>query len=285
MKIKVFLSRVFASLAYRDIPVASWLARQLQFMDDFDWSSYADSEDYESTVGPFGSDFETAFTISLKGSKSRPKAGEDHSSVLETPILYPTHSLLVDVASRLEVTSAFEFGFGSGAHILNLWQALEKPQLGGADISSRMMEKAIDRFSTIEFSESAKPNLIVNDMTMDRSRFAVDQKYELVYCHQVLLHIHRPGAAINFLKNMYEVSSRYILLIENVYRHNLCSLIRRVMPQMRCYYVANKYSNALLIDKKNALDLPILTNDRELRKKTSHVEDNFLRFISQVQAK
>ena len=60
-----FINRIIVSLSYRRIPLLSWIARKLQWMDDFDWNTYAYSTGYHSEEGPFGTDFTTTFSIKL----------------------------------------------------------------------------------------------------------------------------------------------------------------------------------------------------------------------------
>jgi hypothetical protein len=277
-----FANRIIVSLSYRRIPFLSWLARQIQWMDDFDWNTYAYSTGYQSEKGNFGADFSTTFSIKLSNTDYQLDRVSGEISFAAKPVLYPTHELIITTAVKLKAASAFEFGYGSGPHIFNLRTALPLIRLGGADISEQMKGQAIASYS--EHKHSKKHiNFLVRDLSDPKSCEDLRNTYELVYCHQVLLHIHRKGAAENFLKNMFAISSRYILLVENFNRHDLCRMINKLFPQNKIFLIDTKYATAVLIDKENAVDMPIVNTDSDLRVIDKQTEDRFKRFLASFQ--
>ncbi|MDG1003858.1 MAG: class I SAM-dependent methyltransferase, partial [Emcibacteraceae bacterium] len=245
----------------------------------FDWNTYAYSTGYVSEKGNFGADFSTTFSIKLSNTAWELDRVSGEISFAAKPVLYPTHQLIITTAIKLKAASAFEFGYGSGPHIFNLRTALPLIRLGGADISEQMKGQAIASYS--EHKHSKKHiDFLVRDLSDPKSCEDLRNTYELVYCHQVLLHIHRKGAAENFLKNMFAISSRYILLVENFNRHDLCRMINKLFPQNKVFLIDTKYATAVLIDKKNAVDMPIVNTDNDLRVIDKQTEDRFKRFLA-----
>lgn len=277
-----FANRIIVSLSYRRIPLLSGIARKLQWMDDFDWNTYSESTDYESEKGNFGTDFTTTFSIKLASTDYQLDRTSGKISFSGKPLLYPTHELIITKAIQLKVTSIFEFGYGSGGHLFNLRTAMPKVYLGGADISKQMKDKAISLH--LEHDHSADQiNFLVRDLTSPASCEDLLNTYELVYCHQVLLHIHRKGAAENFLTNMFAISTRYILIVENFNRHDLCRIINKLFPGNKIFLIKSKHATAILIDKKNAVNMPTVDNDKDLRLIDLEAENRFKNFLISLQ--
>lgn len=276
----IFANRVIVSLSYRRIPVLSWIARKLQYMDDFDWNAYAYSADYHSEIGPFGSDFKSAFSTKLSDIDYHLDSVSGEIYFDGKPVLYPTHELIITTSVKLKPASIFEFGYGSGPHLLNLRTALPSARLGGADISDQMREQAI---ASCPENSTEQITFLVRDLTDPAGSEDLQNTYELVYCHQVLLHIHRKGAAENFLRNMAAISTRYIMLVEDFNRHDLCRMINKVFPQTKIYVIDSKYATAILIDKKNAVDMRQVKTDTALRLIDLQAERRFKEFLSAFQ--
>lgn len=277
-----FANRVIVSLSYRRIPFLSWIARKLQYIDDFDWNTYAHSTGYHAEKGNFGADFSTTFSTKLENTDYQLDRISGEISFSAKPVLYPTHELVITTAVKLNPASIFEFGYGSGPHLINLRTALPLVRLGGADISEQMRDQAIASHRKHERS-TEQIAFLVRDLTNPASCEDLRHNYELVYCHQVLLHIHRKGAAETFLRNMFAISTRYILLVENFNRHNLCRMINKLFPQNKVFLIESKHATAVLIDKTNAVDMPIVKTDRDLRMTDMQAEKRFKRFLASIQ--
>ena len=260
---KQFYKRLIVSLSYRNLFLISTIARNLQFEDDFDWSNYANSTDYISPTGNFGSDFQKDFSLLLSGLKY--KIQENRIVYKGKKELYPTHELLLNFALKTNPKLVLEFGCGHCAHLVNLKDICKNSSLSGADISLDMKGLALNNYSSY-LNHSTNPiNFYCVDLTRKKIYKSFNTKYDLVYVHQVLLHIHRKFAADNFILNMINASKRYVLFIENFNRHSLIKKLNKLAPTYTIYRLENDFSVAILIDKENNLDLPIIKNDRELR--------------------
>jgi hypothetical protein len=231
-----------------------FLARRFQRKDDFEWSTYTRS--YVETDPDY-----TQLLSTVRYSVS----GNRIILPPEALPLHHNHRLIYETTLQLGVASAFEFGFGGGYHLANLRSLLPDAALGGVDVSEQQRTFAM-RVCGPVFNDPRSPIWNdVRDMTVDGAGMGLEALAELVYCQAVLMHIHGGGRPKSFLRNMWKVSSRYVLLVENWRRHDFVRLLREVFPGNTLYLVHNESQRGILLDKLNSSGYPVVQSDNEMR--------------------
>ena len=179
--------------------------------------------------------------------------------------LYLTHRLIFETALDLAPASIFEFGFWSADHLCSLKLLQAQASIAGADIAARMIEYAKQRNGD-QIHDPEKPiALHLRDLAVPGSCIDFLCSAEFVFTQQVLLHIHEGDCHRIFMNNMWDVSRRYVLLVENFRRHFFIKDIKTLFPGYTTYLVSNEYAVGLLLDKMNASRFPIIESDHELR--------------------
>jgi len=171
--------------------------------------------------------------------------------IVGAPPLHPGHQIIYETALELQPTSVLEVGCGAGDHLANMGVLLPAASLTGVDVSEGQLEFAVQRnFST------RLARLICKDFTIDGACEGLSA--EFVYTNAVLMHIHGYARPLTFLRNVWAVCGRYLLLKENWSRHNYLKLFRKAMPAHHPYKVVREDSIGVLFDRRNALDLQII---------------------------
>jgi SAM-dependent methyltransferase len=227
------------------------LIGRLQPMDDFDWSSYTDDSyrhQLRDRIEPLYTSTLTAADWYLEDGRVMIRHGKP---------LHPNHSVLYEAILKLKPNSIFEFGCGGGDHLANLGVLLPAARLGGADVSAAQLTFARERH---DFGDDVR--LLERDMTLRGATDDLRDSAEIVYTQAVLMHIHGRDRPEAFLRNMWTVSSRYLVLVENWSRHPYRRLFNWALPTCQPHYLARPGAVAVIFDKENALDQwPILESE------------------------
>ena len=233
--------------------IGPFLSR-LQAYDDFQWDSYT-----RLSYRPSLETFESVFSSRLSETNWDVCAGR---LVVSGRPLHPNHQLIYELAMKLQPTSVFECGFGGGDHLANLSLLLPRASIAGADISQDQLALALGRNS--ELLRSA--NLHMLDLTRFNETPQLQDTADFVYCQAVIMHIHGRDRHLQFMRNMWHISRRYILLVENWFRHDFVKDLQALFPNCALYCVATEHSAGILIDKENAMKFPVVRSDREMRR-------------------
>lgn len=231
--------------------IGPWLSR-IQSRDDFSWDNYT-----WSSYAPSLTEFSKKFTARLTDTEWSVQAGK--ISTRERP-LHPNHQLIYELALQLRPQSIFECGFGAGDHLANLALLMPTTLVGGADISQKQLELALYRNTSLRSA-----NLYVRDLTEADAVADLAGTAEFVFCQAVLMHIHGGQRHVQFLHNMWNISKRYVFLVENWLRHDFVADLQGLFPNAVLYRVSTSYSSGLLLDKCNAADFPVVASDAKMR--------------------
>jgi SAM-dependent methyltransferase len=226
-----------------------------QARDDYDWGSYSQLNYYPSLA-----EFETRFTSQL--SKATGWSAARGQVVVSGRPLHPRHQLIYELAMSLDPGSICECGFGGGDHLANLSLLLPSAEIMGADISSDQLALATQRNSEL----LSRARLFVLDLTRPNSITRLRSAAQFVYCQAVVQHIHGNERHLDFIRNMWSISTRYLFLVESWERHNFVADLHSLFPQHLLYRVGAGPSSGILIDKQNAMRYPIVHSDREIRR-------------------
>lgn len=226
------------------------LWNKLQPFDDFDWEGY-NRNSYRHEMARDQGTHVTRLPLvrfSVDGNRIVLPDGQR---------LHPTHQVIYETVLELRPASVFECGFGGGDHLLNLLALMPGLKVAGADIGEAQRQFALERNP-----ELRDWPLQVLDMTQPIPATGVA---DFVYCNAVIMHIHGRGRHKQFIKNMVQLSKRFVLLRENWLRHDFSRDVRGLYPELKQYRVERAGAIAMLLDKHNALNLPEITGDDELR--------------------
>ena len=205
--------------------------------DDYNWDTYT-QQFYESQVF---NDIHTHDGIDLLITKYD-RDENNHIQFFDN--LHPNWKELYHLIDVLNVDSVYEVGCGSGQHLINLRFLNPTLKLAGGDYAQSQIDVGIRRLDINKY-DFAK-DLQVIDMT-ESIDDSVEQ-YQLVCTQAVVMHLAYPRAK-KMLMNMCKMSSKYILMIENIQNHNFPMLIEEAAPDFEIIDIVEDSDNNVLNKK------------------------------------
>lgn len=232
--------------------------RAIQNKDDFEWSEY--NKAYTRQV----SEVEKENTLILP---------EGRYSIVEGKIildpsllpLNPNSKLLYETIYGLKPQSLFEVGFGGGDHLSNIKKLLPEAEINGCDLLEDQMRFLYSRHPELKTSA----NLLIHDITASPPAINVD----LVYTQAVIMHIQKDNRHLNAIRNIFRISKKYVVLMENWNNHNFFDDILKIsreqgFPWKKVYLYSNDDGKQILmvISITELDDYKELHNNKELLK-------------------
>ena len=215
--------------------------------DDYDWTQYTeDSYKHEMASAHHVrrlADVEwSVFGGRIKTPGDRP--------------LHPMHRIIYETALELRPNSAFEAGCGGGDHLANLKLLMPELQIDGGDVSKEQLAFARQRnFSNISVS--------LRQLDLTKAGAADGIKAEFVYTNAVLMHIHGGDRPLEFVRNLWNISTRYLLFVENWSRHNYLKLFADAIGDKPPYKVEREGVVGILFAGES-MNLPLVKNSSDL---------------------
>jgi len=136
--------------------------------------------------------------------------GEDGKIIFKDKI-HPNCALFCRDAERLKIKSAYECGCSCGYHLYNIQKLFPKVSVAGCDLLSTQVYTAAHRLKIPSFITD---NIKIMDFSIEDAHKKVGKKYEYVFTNAVIMHLAH-DKAVRFIRNMAEISSKYIRLSEN----------------------------------------------------------------------
>lgn len=242
----------------RVVAILSEIKIRLRNRNDFKWSEY--NEDYSKQI----SEIEQKNTLILpEGKYSIVKK----KIVLDPSLLplHPNHKLLYETIYDLKPGSLLEVGCGCGDHLANIQKILPETKIAGSDLLDEQIKFLQSRHPELK----NRATLFVHDLTLSPPKIKAD----LVYTQAVLMHIQRNNRHLNALKNIFQASKKYVVLMENWSRHNFYEDLKKVsrepdFPWKNIFiYTNDDGKQILLIISNTALkSYRELHSDKELLK-------------------
>lgn len=194
------------------------IGRRLGLVDDFDWSVYC-QEEYKEQIG-FG---DRECSLVIPEGKFYLNNGE---IILDADLLplNKNHKVLYETIYCLKPETILEVGCGCGDHLANLKKFLPDLQLSGIDLLPRQLEFLFQRHPELK----NQAGLFVSDITDPEMK---PIKADLVFTQAVLMHIQRYKHYLSALKNIFNSSKRFVVLIEGWTRHNFVEDIKKISKQ------------------------------------------------------
>lgn len=189
------------------------VGKRIGLLDDFNWSIYYEDE-YSKQIAQL----EKEFTFVL----SEGKYSLNNGKIILEPGLLPlndNHQALYEAVYALKPNSVLEIGCGCGDHLVNLKRILPQIELKGLDISQKQLNFLFSRHPELKY----QAQLLTQDITKNVPEL---KKNDLVFTQAVLMHIQRYTPYFQALRNIFQISDKYIVLMENWTRHNFVKDIK-----------------------------------------------------------
>jgi hypothetical protein len=176
--------------------------------------------------------------------------------------LCENHRLLYETVMRLNPESIFELGCGNGIHLNNLQVLLPQSKLSGIDLLDKQ----------IEFLWKTYPNLKAEIKQADATKpfdQALFPKVDLSFTQVVISHIHTEDAHKIALANLFNISNKYVILMEKWKNHNYFEDIKEIAekglidwPHLFFYYrlSAETKKPHIMIVSREVLDYPEISD-------------------------
>lgn len=188
-------------------------ARKRFFDDDFNWDTYT-----KDKYGPQQKQLDATHDLRL----DERVYFDREAGRLETgdAKLHPNSKTLYEAIGILDVKSTLEVGCGGGDHVRNLQALYPEIQVNGGDRSQEQL-----KFLRMRNPEIADRTFL-QDITMPLS--SQWPRVELVYSQAVIMHIKTAVTHLNALANMFNLATKYVVLMENYGCHHFVEDIKRL---------------------------------------------------------
>lgn len=229
--------------------------RRIQNKDDYEWSRYSNA--YATQISTLGS----KYTLDLPEGKYSIVNGK---LVLDPSVLplHPNHKLLYETIYELKPVSLLEVGCGSGDHLANIHKLLPKTKISGCDLLE-------DQIRLLHSRHPELKDVFVHDIIMSPP----EREVELVYTQAVIMHIQGNNRRLSALKNMFHVSKKYIVLMENWSSHDFYNDIMKISKapdfpwkSLNIYYNADGKQILMIVSKSSLERYAKLHNNKEMLK-------------------
>jgi SAM-dependent methyltransferase len=221
--------------------------------DDYDWSNYPDHYRAEVKAG------RKWYNEDLHSIVWKLEDGRIFIAADETP-LHPTHRNVWEAVVNLAPSSVSEVGMGGGRFLAGLRELLGPGvELRGYDVEAKQLEL----FHELYPAAAATISSSVLDITLS----PLPKVTEVVFASTVLMHIRRPDAYRQALRNLLSSASRAVVLMDNYATHDyLPDLISEAGPGALYVYDTGR-AVSIVVSIGRALDLPYkpLTSASQLR--------------------
>ena len=226
--------------------------------DDFDWDNYT-GDAYARQLDRMSGELQM---IADQGELSfDPATG--HVTCGEPP-LHPNALAIFEAIGQLQPKSVLETGCGGGDHLGNGMGLFPEITFKGGDRSQGQLDLAVKRHPKL----AGHVGLL--DLTMPFSRHWPTA--EFVYSQAVIMHIHTAVSHFVALSNMINLSTRHVLLMENLQCHNFVEEITALQEgghtnwdEMNMYVFEGSHGARAILLSKDQLDYPKLTSDAQIR--------------------
>ncbi len=194
------------------------------------------------------------------------------------------HRLPYETILQLNPESVFELGVGNGMLLNNIQTLSSEIKLSGIDLSEKQLE----------FLRESYPNLRADVRQYDATVPFDDsfQKVDLAYTHAVIMHIKTDDSHLVVLANLFNISQKYVVLMENWQAHEFLKDVRYLFnkkliswDKLYVYYRIAKEdpSTRVMICSRSPLNYSELTDYREMTKGIES-QNLFVRFRKWLRA-
>lgn len=181
--------------------------------------------------------------------------------------LHQNWHLIYETILQLKPESVLEVGCGNGMHLANIQTLAPEIKLYGIDRSEKQIKFLQESFPDI------KAEIKVADATIPFPDNFL--KVDLSFTQAVIMHMHTGESHLTALANLFDISNKYVILMERWKNHRFMDDIKRLYEQKKIkwdnlyfYYRVSAETKKphLMICSKEQLDYPVLDNYSKLPK-------------------
>jgi SAM-dependent methyltransferase len=205
-------------------------------MDDYDWPSY--TEIYSKQTSDMQSE----------GSHFLVKDSfVEYGKITWKDELHQNWKELYTQVLNLQVKNVFECGCGPGYHLYNIQKLMQWVQIYGGELLQTQLDFGKN---TLGLPSELFDNIDIVDFSVPCASCLFDYKYEFVYTQAVTMHLNH-NKAVEFIRNMANISQKYVFLMENWNNHDYPSLLQEsgVLNVFSYQMVDGEHQRYLLLTK------------------------------------
>lgn len=204
--------------------------------DDYDWPSY--TEIYARQTADMqgeGSEF------LVKNSSIK------DGQILWRDNLHQNWKELYTQVHQRNVRSVFECGCGPGYHLYNIKKLMPHVMTFGGELLQTQLDFGKN---TLKLPAELYETIGLIDFSRPCASCALDDKFEFVYTQAVTMHL-KHDKAVEFIRNMVNISSKYVFLMENWNNHNYPDLLQEsgALNVFEFEFVQGEHQRYLLLTK------------------------------------
>jgi len=162
--------------------------------------------------------------------------------------LHLSHRFLYETIMLLRPKSIFEMGCGAGMHLNNLQALLPNVALTGIDLLESQIIILRRTFpllnATIKVTDATVP---FTDNFM--------QPVDLAFTQAVLMHIHTENGHLNALINLFNIATKYIILMESERTHHYVDDIKKLQAEKKINWENIYFYNRLDPETKQPMSI------------------------------
>ena len=205
-------------------------------VDDYDWPSY--TEIYAKQ------------TADMQGEGSQFLVKDSHvngDQIIWKDNLHQNWKELYTQVIRRKVENVFECGCGPGHHLFNIKTLNPYIKIFGGELLQTQLDFGKN---VLKLPEDLYETIGLIDFSVPCASCALDEKYEFVYTQAVTMHL-KHDKAIEFIRNMANISSKYVFLIENWNNHDYPTLLQEsgVLNVFDFEFVQGEHQRYLILTK------------------------------------
>ena len=171
----------------------------------------------------------------------------ENGTIIFKDNLHENWKELYKQAISLGVSNVFECGCGPGYHLYNIKTLEPRIQVYGGELLQTQLDFGRD---TLKLPSDLYDNIDLVDFSVPCASCLFNYKYEFVFSQAVTMHL-RHEKAIEFIRNMANISSKYVFLMENWNNHDYPNLLQEsgVLNVFSYEIKKGEYQTYLLLTK------------------------------------
>lgn len=202
------------------------------------------------------------YTLDLKKEDYVIKNGELVQKNKKIKPLHPNWRLLYETILQLKPDSVLEMGCGNGMHLNNINTLSPEVKLRGIDLLKEQIDFLWESYPNI------KADIKQADITEKLSEELMT-KSDIVFTQAVIQHIHEDNKHIHALANIFNLSKKYVILVERWRNHDFMVDIKKLFDDKKInwdnlffYYKESPELKRphIMICSNQKLDFPVLND-------------------------
>jgi SAM-dependent methyltransferase len=209
-----------------------------KLVDDYDWPNYTDI--YARQTADMQAE-KTDFLV------KNSYVENDKDVIVWKDNLHQNWKELYTQATQRKVVSVFECGCGPGYHLYNIRKLMPWMEVYGAELLQSQLDFGRN---TMGIPEDLYETIEIVDFSVPCASCLFNFKYEFVFTQAVTMHLNH-DKAIEFIRNMANISSKYIFLMENWNNHDYPTLLKEsgILNVFSYEMIKGEFQTYLLLTK------------------------------------